>query len=85
MIFRNFGLATPSSACNVGQNIHLLPHSRNHAVIFAIIYLKTEYTKYQGVKEFDMLARIGCYCKIMVFSPLKLEVTYYHSSKAIKP
>ena len=24
-----------------------------------------------------MLARIGCYCKIMVFSPLKLEVTYY--------
>ena len=32
-----------------------------------------------------MLARIGCYCKIMVFSPLKLEVTYYHSSKAIKP
>ena len=42
-------------------------------------------TKYQGVKEFHMLARIGCYCKIMVFSPLKLEVTYYHSSKAIKP
>ena len=41
--------------------------------------------KYQGVKEFHMLARIGCYCKIMVFSPLKLEVTYYHSSKAIKP
>ena len=31
--------------------------------------------KYQGVKEFHMLARIGCYCKIMVFSPLKLEVT----------
>ena len=41
--------------------------------------------KYQGVKEFHMLARIGCYCKIMVFSPLKLEVTYYHSSQAIKP
>ena len=40
--------------------------------------------KYQGVKEFHMLARIGCYRKIMVFSPLKLEVTY-HSSKAIKP
>ena len=35
------------------------------------------YYKYQGVKEFHMLARIGCYCKIMVFSPLKLEVTYY--------
>ena len=43
------------------------------------------YYKYQGVKEFHMLARIGCYCKIMVFSPLKLEVTYYHSFKAIKP
>ena len=41
--------------------------------------------KYQGVKEFHMLARIGCNCKIMVFSPLKLEVTYHHSSKAIKP
>ena len=37
--------------------------------------------KYQGVKEFHMLAHIGCYCKIMVFSPLKLEVTYSHSSK----
>ena len=32
-----------------------------------------------------MLARISCNCKIMVFSHLKLEVTYYHSSKAIKP
>ena len=30
-----------------------------------------------------MLARIGCYCKIMVFSPLKLEVTYYHSSNRV--
>ena len=29
--------------------------------------------KYQGVKEFHMLARIGCYCNIMVFSPLKLR------------
>ena len=40
-------------------------------------------TKYQGVKEFYM-ACISCYCKIMVFSPLKLEVTYCHSSKGIK-
>ena len=28
-----------------------------------------KYNKYQGVKEFHMLARIGCNCKIMVFSP----------------
>ena len=28
-----------------------------------------------------MLPRIGCYCKIMVFSPFKLEVTYYHLSR----
>ena len=29
------------------------------------------------MKEFYILAHIGCYCKIMVFSPFKLEVTYY--------
>ena len=34
--------------------------------------------KYQGVKEFHMLARIGCYCNIMVFSPFQVKVTYYH-------
>ena len=26
----------------------------------------------------------GCYCKIMVFSPIKLEIIYYHSSKGNK-
>ena len=31
--------------------------------------------KYQGVKEFHMLARVGC-CNIMVFSPFKVKVTY---------
>ena len=31
------------------------------------------YNKYQGVKEFHMLARISCYCKIMVFSPFELR------------
>ena len=25
-----------------------------------------------------MLAHIGCYCNIMVFSPFKVKVTYYH-------
>ena len=34
--------------------------------------------KYQGVKEFHMLARIGCYCNIMVFSPFNVKVTYYY-------
>ena len=34
--------------------------------------------KYQGVKEFHMLARIGCYYNIMVFSLFKVKVTYYH-------
>ena len=33
--------------------------------------------KYQGVKEFHMLVRIGC-CNFMVFSPFKVNVTYYH-------
>ena len=37
--------------------------------------------KYQGVKEFHMLAHIGCTGKIMVFSPF---FTYYHSSKGNK-
>ena len=36
-----------------------------------------EYYKYQGVKEFHMLARIGCF-NLMVFSPFKVNVTYYH-------
>ena len=31
------------------------------------------FTEYQGVKEFHMLAGIGCYCKIIVFSPFKLK------------
>ena len=35
------------------------------------------YIKYQGVKEFHMLACVGC-CNIMVFSPFKVKVTYYH-------
>ena len=42
------------------------------------------FEKYQGVKEFHMLARIGSYCKIMVFGPFKLEVTYYPSFKGNK-
>ena len=41
----------------------------------------SKYLKYQGVKEFHMLARIDCYCKILVFGPFKLEVIYCHSSK----
>ena len=40
--------------------------------------LSSNKQKYQGVKDFHMLARIGCYCNIMVFSPFKVKVTYYH-------
>ena len=42
---------------------------------------KSKILKYQGVKEFHMLARIGCNCKIMIFSP---SITYYCSSKGNK-
>ena len=41
----------------------------------------TEKSINQGVKEFHMLARIGCYCKIVVFSPFKVKAICYHSSK----
>ena len=37
----------------------------------------TKNMKYQGVKEFHMLASIGC-CNFMVFSTFKVNVTYYH-------
>ena len=40
--------------------------------------------KYQGVKEFHMLARTCCYCKITVFSPFELGDTYSQSSKGNK-
>ena len=43
-----------------------------------ILFASKASSKYQGVKEFHMLARIGCYCNIMVFSPFKVKVTYYH-------
>ena len=42
-----------------------------------IWYSVNNHDKYQGVKEFHMLARIGC-CNFMVFSPFKVNVTYYH-------
>ena len=38
---------------------------------------KINKAKYQGVKEFYILARIGC-CNFMIFSPFKVNVTYYH-------
>ena len=40
--------------------------------------IKRMLKKYQGVKEFHMLAHIGCYGNIMVFSLFKVKVTYYH-------
>ena len=43
-----------------------------------------EVQKNQGLKEFHMLAHMGCYCIIIVFSPFKLEITYNHSFKGNK-
>ena len=40
--------------------------------------------KYQGMKEFHLLPCMGCYCKMVVFSPFKLEIPYYHLSKSNK-
>ena len=64
----------------VGQAVRLevfemfvvaLPVRRSGVYVLSIVI------KYQGVKEFHMLARIGC-CNFMVFSPFKVNVTYYH-------
>ena len=46
--------------------------------LFLRVAKSVNFFKYQGVKEFHMLARIGCYCNIMVFSPYEVKVTYYH-------
>ena len=51
--------------------IRVSTHTTRHTLARLII-------KYQGVKEFHMLARIGCCCNIMVFSPFKVKVIYYH-------
>ena len=48
-----------------------------YMVQLEIAFISSKYLKYQGVKEFHMLARIGC-CNFMVFSPFKVNVTYYH-------
>ena len=52
--------------------------------VFSLNSANSVTKKNQGVKEFHMLARIGSYCKMMVFSPFKVQVTYYHSSKGNK-
>ena len=39
--------------------------------------------KYQGVKEFHMLAHIGCYGNIMVFSPFKVKDDILSSTKSM--
>ena len=57
-------------------SLDFISHSKasdaNIGIIADFVYFVKK-TKYQGVKEFHMLARIGCYCNIMVFSPLKLR------------
>ena len=44
--------------------------------VLSFLCISEKNSKYQGVKEFHMLVCIGCYCKIMVFSPFELEDTY---------
>ena len=39
--------------------------------------------KYQGVKEFHLLAIMGCGCIIIIFIPLKLEISCYSPSKGV--
>ena len=56
-------------------------HFRDKTRIPAEICIISLTVRQKGVKEFHMLARIGCNCKIMVFSPF---ITYYHSSKGNK-
>ena len=46
--------------------------------------LEDHLIKYQGVKEFHMLAHISYYCKFMVFSPFELGDTYCLSFKGNK-
>ena len=33
------------------------------------------------MNEFHLLARLGGYCKVMVFSPFKFEISYYQPTK----
>ena len=52
------------------------------------IFLKSNVTdctnlKYQRLIEFHLLARMGC-CKMVVFSPFKLEISYYQPFKGNK-
>ena len=59
------------------------PFSDQNNTMKKLIRVRTQLSdnlliKYQGVKEFYMLARVGGYCNITVFSPFKVKVTYYH-------
>ena len=48
------------------------------------IFPNMKVMKYQEVKVFYLLANMGCYCKMVVFSPFKLEISYYHPFKGNK-
>ena len=37
----------------------------------------TRVSRFQGVKKFHLLVRMGCYCTIIVFSSLKPYIPYY--------
>ena len=40
-----------------------------------------EWLKSQPMKDFHLLARMGSYCKMMVFSTVKCHIPYYHPHK----
>ena len=62
-----------------GRPVQTAPPEGSPSGATTVFVVSTQ--KYQGVKEFHMLARIGCNCKIMVFSPF---ITYHHSFKGNK-
>ena len=64
-------MTTITKQLTASKSIHQL---RN----WIAISVKRSLIDIKELKEFHMLARIGCYCNIMVFSPFKVKVTYYH-------
>ena len=48
------------------------------------IFPNMKVMKYQEVAVFYLLANMGCYYKMVVFSPFKLETSYYQPFKGNK-
>ena len=52
------------------------------SLVFFIVFSRAV-VKYKFLKEFHMLTRLGCYCKMLVFNSLKLEIIHYNSNRSI--